>query len=182
VVYAGPVPSLLELPDPNQKHIVVNGFSKAFAMSGWRIGYLITPYTLFAACLQFQKATFSGVSELVQAAARQVLQYAPEIMADFNHELRQNRETMSQFFQPLQVPFSPPPATYFLFPDLTAYLRKTVTSTQQLAHYLKENYALEIMPGDYFGAPGYVRLSFALSPKDLEEGLNRLQKALATLL
>ena len=181
VVYADEVPSLLEFPDNNQKHLVVNGFSKAFAMSGWRIGYLVTPPKLFAPCLQFQQATFSGVSEFVQAAAREVLKNAAVILPDFQNTLRQNKSQMSQFFTRLNIPFFSPQAAYYFFPDLSAFLQTEMRTTDKLASYLKEKYALEIMPGDCFGAPGYARFSFALTPEKLNAGLTRLEEAFQKL-
>ena len=182
VVYNNKVPSLLEFPDENQKHVVVNGFSKAFAMSGWRIGYLFTPATLIPKCLHFQQATISGVSVFVQAAAQEVIRHAPYIIPDFQQILRQNKDKMGQVFTRLNLAFYNPQAAYYFFPNLTAFLNGEIDTTKKLGNFLNENYALEIMPGEYFGAPGYARFSFALKPEKLEQGLTRLQKAFQTLM
>jgi len=181
VVYNNKVPSLLEFPDENQKHVVVNGFSKAFAMSGWRIGYLVTPAALFEPCLHFQGATLSGISEFVQAAAQAAIEQASSILPDFLQILQQNKDKMSQVFTRSKIHFLSPQAAYYLFPDLSAFLHSEINTTLKLVSFLKENYALEIMPGEYFGAPGFARFSFALAPEKLEMGLDRLQRTLQTL-
>ena len=181
IVYEGKVTSLLEFPDENQQYVVVNGFSKSFAMSGWRIGYLVTPAALFEPCLHFQGATLSGISEFVQAAAQAAIEQASSILPDFLQILQQNKDKMSQVFTRRKIPFLSPQAAYYLFPDLSAFLHSEINTTLKLVSFLKENYALEIMPGEYFGAPGFARFSFALAPEKLEMGLDRLQRTLQTL-
>jgi len=176
VIYEHKVPSLLEFPDKNQKHLIVNGFSKAFAMSGWRIGYLAAPAPLLAQCIHFQQATFSGVSEFVQAAAWAAIQNASTILPEFQTILQQNKTKMSEVFTRNQLPFTFPQAAYYFFPDLSAFLHSDINTTEKLAAFLKEKHALEIMPGEYFGAPGFARFSFAVAPDKLEIGLTRLEQ------
>lgn len=181
VTYGERVPSLTEFPDPHQQHIVVNGFSKAFAMSGWRIGYLFTPPRLYQACVDFQQATFSGVSEFVQAAALAVMQQPKLVLAPMLKVFGQNKAIISEFLQEQYIPFFPPQGAYYVFPDLSAYLQKHIKTTTELAQYLEEKYALQILPGDLFGAAGYARLSFAIEPEKLPEALRRLNMAFQEL-
>jgi aspartate aminotransferase len=177
VFYDRPVPSLTEFPDPQGRHIVVNGFSKAFAMSGWRIGYLIVPPDLFAASLAFQGATLAGVSEFVQAAAQAILENVPEILPPMLRVLQQNRDLMTDFLKEQNIKCFTPEAAYFVFPDFRSALNHTVNSTARFAQYLKANQAIEILPGESFGAPGYARLSFAIPLENLNLVFIRLRQA-----
>jgi aspartate aminotransferase len=175
------VPSLLELPDPQGRHIVVNGFSKSFAMTGWRIGYLITPADLSQPCRQFQEVTFSGVSEFVQEAALALMQGYRQILPPMLEILRANKMLMTQFLTGRGILFFSPDAAYYVFPDLSRYLKEELPTITQLAAWLKTHYALEILPGDLFGAPGFARLSFGIDKGQLQEALHRLGQALEAL-
>jgi aspartate aminotransferase len=181
VTFGERVPSLLELPDPHGRHIVVNGFSKSFAMTGWRIGYLITPFALSQPCQQFQQVTYSGVSEFVQEAALAVMQDYGQILAPMVEILRENKVIMTQFLAARGILFFSPDAAYYVFPDLSRYLTEMIPTITQLAAWLKAQYALEILPGDLFGAPGFARLSFGIEKGRLQEALHRLALALEAL-
>jgi len=182
VTYGKTIPSLAQFPDQHQRYLVVNGFSKAFAMSGWRIGYLITPPTLYAPCVAFQQTTFSGVSEFVQAAAQAVMADRNNVLPPMLAILSQQRAQILKFLEHHQIPVFRPEAAYYVFPDLSMFLSEAIPTTIALNEYLQENYALEILPGDYFGAPGYARLSFALPADKLNTALERLVGAFEQLI
>jgi aspartate aminotransferase len=181
VTYDKKVPTLAQFNDPHQRHIIVNGFSKAFAMSGWRIGYLVMPPHLVKICQEFQQITFSGVSEFVQEAALAVMLDVENILTPMRQVLTQHRQIMLSFLDDLKLICFKPEAAYYVFPDFSAYLSSRIPTISALAQHLKENYALEILPGDLFGAPGYARLSFAIPKEKLIIALERLSLALKQL-
>ncbi len=188
VTYGKRVPSLTEFPDVHQRYIIVNGFAKSFAMSGWRVGYLIAPPELYQACTKFQATAIGGVSPFIQAGATVALQQAETILAPMNQTLAQNRTFMAEQLQAISnIPFFMPQAAYYIFADLSYYINKLTPAGQGsgtdtlLADYLRQKADLEIYPGTYFGAPGFARLSFALQPTHLQTALNRLQESLHDL-
>lgn len=178
VTYGKRVPSLCEFEDPAQRHIVVNGFSKSFAMSGWRIGYLIMPLPLVKSCVQFQDTIYSGVSEFVQEAALQTVLNLNTILPPMLEVLAQNKAILKDFLTELQVPFFEPEAAYYIFPDLSEYLKGDIHTGLRLCEYLCDEFKVEIRPGEYFGAPGFARISFALEPIQLATALERLRAGL----
>lgn len=181
VTYGERVPSLLELPDPHHRHIVVNGFSKSFAMTGWRIGYAVLPPALVQPCAHFQQVTYAGVSEFVQDAALAILENYASLLPPFLEQLRENKSLMTQFLVSRGILFYPPDAAYYVFPDLAPYLSAELPTTLDLAGWLQEHYQLEILAGDLFGAPGFARLSFGIEKKQLQQALQRLGQALDEL-
>ena len=181
LAYGERVPSLLELPDPQGRHIVVNGFSKSFGMTGWRIGYVVTPAALRQPCRQFQQATYSGVSEFVQEAALVLMRDYGHLLPPMLKILREHKAIMTQFLAARGILFFSPDAAYYVFPDLSRYLREDIPTITQLAAWLQTHYALEILPGDLFGAPGFARLSFGIEKSRLHEALHRLGQALEKL-
>jgi aspartate aminotransferase len=150
-------------------------------MSGWRIGYLVVPPPLYKGCVEFQQATFSGVSEFVQEAALAVLAGRTTILPPLLEVLRQHRTIMLQYLAARQIPCFPPEAAYFVFPDLSRFLTPALPTARALSRYLQEHQALEILPGDNFGAPGFARLSFAIPTEKLTRALGRLDAAFQSL-
>ncbi len=189
VTFTGRVPSLVEFPDTHNRYVVVNGFSKSFAMSGWRIGYLVLPPPYYEACYKFQQTTIGGLSPFTQTAAAVALQNYQEVLAPMHQVLIQHRELMCAGLREIgQIKFNEPEATYYVFADLSAYLSKkcpnsgkTMDTSIELSDYLKNNYGVELLPGDYFGAPGYARISFAVALSPLREALKRLKNGLHRL-
>ena len=177
ISYGLAVPSLMQFPDPLGRHIVVNGFSKAFAMSGWRIGYIIMPPALYQSSLAFQQVTIAGVSEFVQAAAQAILENINTVLPPMLQELHQHRQLMLDFLKDKKIETFAPEGAYFVFPYLNPILNKAVPTTAALVKYLKENQSLEILPGENFGTPGYARISFALPPEKLQVAFNRFAEA-----
>ncbi|MGV3504169.1 MAG: pyridoxal phosphate-dependent aminotransferase [Adhaeribacter sp.] len=181
VTFGEKVPSLLELPDPNQRHIVVNGFSKSFAMTGWRIGYAVLPPSLLPSCVHFQQVMYAGVSEFVQEAAQAIMENYAALLPLFMEKLRENKDLASKFLVARGILFYPPEAGYYVFPDLAPYLSEELPTTLDLAAWLEQHYHLEILAGDLFGAPGFARLSFGIEKTQLQEALQRLGQALDEL-
>ncbi|RDC62620.1 pyridoxal phosphate-dependent aminotransferase [Adhaeribacter pallidiroseus] len=189
VTFAGRVPSLAEFPDLHNRYVVVNGFSKSFAMSGWRIGYLIIPPAYYDACYKFQQTTIGGLSPFTQTAAAVALQNYQQVLAPMHEVLTQHREFICAALRQIgNITFNEPEATYYVFADFSAFLHKKrpdsgkiINTSLALSQYLKNEFGVEILAGDYFGAPGFARISFAIPFDWLQEAMKRLKHGLQGL-
>ncbi|MCC9135188.1 aminotransferase class I/II-fold pyridoxal phosphate-dependent enzyme [Pontibacter silvestris] len=189
VTYGKPFTPILSCERAKKERtIIVNGFSKSFAMSGWRIGYMAGSADLIKKCTDFQGSTFSGVSVFIQDAAVATLEHQENALATMLPILEANRQFMRQALDAIpHVAYFFPDGAYYFFPSFKYYLNtKTpegmaITSTLDLCKYLQETYCLAVVPGDYFGAPDHVRMSFAVEKPKLEEAMQRLQEALSQL-
>ncbi len=179
------MPTLLEFPDPQQKHIVVNGFSKNFGMSGWRIGYLVAPPEILKKCVHFQHTTISGVNPFIQEGAVATLKTKNDFLPERIKELTRNREILCNWLtnQP-GFDFFQPQAAYYVFADLRKLMasdycqKNNLHTSQKFCEYVKEKYLLEFQPGEKFQASGFIRITFAVAEQDLKEGLGRLESFL----
>lgn len=171
-----------------ERTIVVNGFSKTFAMSGWRIGYLAGPENIIKKCTEFQGDIFSGVSVFIQDAALKAIQGKEEVLSPMLKVLQENRNSMQRGLQSIpHINFYLPDGAYYFFPDFSYYLNKEtsngeyITNSIELCRYLLDQFSIQLSPGDYFGAPGHARMSFAIEVPMLKEGIERLKQALQLL-
>ncbi len=189
VTYGQPVISILSCQGaPPERTFVVNGFSKAFAMSGWRLGYIAGPEAVLKKCTEFQGSTFSDVSMFLQEAALATLQHLPDVLTPMLEVLHRHREIMRDGLAELpQVKYTSPEGAYYFFPDFSAYIGRTtpaglrIRTSIDLFKYLREKHKLELVPGDKFKAPGFARLSFAVTQPVLVAAMQRLKEALSQL-
>ncbi|GHA59923.1 pyridoxal phosphate-dependent aminotransferase [Pontibacter akesuensis] len=189
VTYGSPVASILSCQGAKAaRTIVVNGFSKSFAMSGWRLGFILGPDELIAKCVHFQNATVAGVSIFIQDAAQATVENRHEALPHMQEILAHNRSVMQQGLDAIpEVRYYLPDGAYYFFPDFSQYLNRTsitgekISTSVDLCRYLRTCYNLELSPGDYFGAPGHARMSFAVETPRLQDALNRLRQGLLLL-
>lgn len=188
VTYGERIPSLTEFPDTYQRYLTVNGYSKSFAMSGWRIGYLIAPPEVYQACSKFQATTIGGVSPFIQAGAAVATAQAEAILAPMNRILAENRTFIcDQLAAMSTIPFFMPQAAYYVFANLSHYVNilsksgKGNGTDTALCDYLQQSAGIELYPGEYFGAPGFARICFAVQRAQLQQSVPRLQEALQAL-
>src|SRR5688572_10228124 len=160
-------PSLTQFSDPEEKHLVVNGFSKNFGMSGWRIGYLIAPEKVLKECIHFQQTTISGVNPFIQEGAVAALETRKELLPERIAELSRNRELLTTWLAKIpEIKFYNPKAAYYIFADLRSlfesetFRENNIASSQDFCDYVKENFQLEFQPGEKFNAPGFIRITF----------------------
>lgn len=186
--YGKPFTSALACKGPQERIIIVNGFSKNFAMSGWRIGYMIGPEEIIRQCTDFQASTFSGVSMFIQEAALATITGKNDALNPMLHILKEHRQLMQHGLESIPfVRFYLPDGAYYFFPYLGHYLGtethkgKLIKSTEDLCTYLREDFNLIVANGDNFGGIGHARMSFAVEKHVLQEALERLQKALKQL-
>jgi aspartate aminotransferase len=181
--YQEPYVSLASLPGMKDRVGTVNGLSKGFAMTGWRLGYLAAPQDVADACEKIQSQFTSATSSITQHAAVAALRTR---RADVSYMTDAFTARRALFFSALsRIPglkMSLPEGAFYLFADVSAYLEPNgFPSATELCLHLLETAYVSSVPGDAFGLPGYIRWSFAASSDDLEEAGKRLTLAFATL-
>ncbi|NVO30123.1 pyridoxal phosphate-dependent aminotransferase [Hymenobacter lapidiphilus] len=184
LIYFEPEPpvSLLDFPDPRGRHLVVNGFSKSLGLIGWGLGYLVAPAPVAAACAAWQHATGAAVPAPLQAAALAVTDAAAEVAGRLIEQLRPTRAFLRDFLVALSAAPQPPlpAATYYAFPDLRAYLhpgRSPVSASAELMTRLRTA-GVDVVDGAGCHAPGFARLSYAVSEADLATACDRMAAVL----
>jgi len=168
------------VPEAAERTLVVNGVAKTYAMTGWRVGWMIGPDDVVAAAIRIQSHLSSNVANISQRAAIAAVEGPLDAVAEMRTAFDRRRQTMVRLLR--QVPgviCAEPHGAFYAFPDLTGLLDRdlhgrTAHTTMDLAALLLEEIKIAVVPGEAFGAPGYARLSFALADEDLEEGLTRL--------
>ena len=168
------------VPEIADNFVAVNGVAKTYAMTGWRVGWMIGPDDLIRAAGNLQSHGTSNVANVSQRAALAAvsgdLMAVDEMRASFDRR----RRRMAEMLRAIDgVDLLNPQGAFYAFPDLTAFLGRKVggrvaSTTSELATIILEEAKVAIVPGEAFGAPGYARLSFALGDDDLGEGLTRL--------
>lgn len=181
IIYDTEFTSFAALANMKERTITVNGFSKAYAMTGWRLGYLAAERPLVAAMAKIQGQLTSAPSSISQKAGVAALKmdrsYVDEMVAHF----RRRRDFMHAELSSIDGVVCPlPEGAFYLFPDVSAYLNEGRTSTD-LCSWLMEEHHVALVPGDAFGAPNCLRISYAASDDDLREAARRLVKGFAGL-
>ncbi|MCJ7781736.1 MAG: pyridoxal phosphate-dependent aminotransferase, partial [Acidimicrobiia bacterium] len=167
-------------PEIADRTIVVNGVAKTFAMTGWRVGWLIGPPDVTAAAIRLQSHISSNVANVSQRAALAAVTGPMDAAEEMRVAFDRRRRTMVRLLNEVPgVQCSDPGGAFYTFPNFTGLLGRdlggrTAETTMDLAALLLDEIKIAVVPGEAFGAPGYARLSFALGDDDLEEGLTRL--------
>jgi aspartate aminotransferase len=184
IVYGATVTSFAALPDMRERTITVNGFSKSYAMTGWRLGYAAAPAPLAQAMAKVQGTFTAGANPFVQRAAIAALEKgAADIELMRRHYERRRGLVIAGLSRIPRLGFSRPEGTFYAFPDVSAFLGRslagcTVDTVDQLCDWLLEEHDLAVVPGSAFGNGACIRISFAASEADIENGLQRLHGAL----
>ncbi len=167
-------------PEIADRTIVVNGVAKTFAMTGWRVGWLIGPADVTAAAIRLQSHISSNVANVSQRAALAAVTGPMDAVEEMRVAFDRRRQTMVRMLNDVPgIECADPGGAFYAFPNLSGLLGRdlggrTAETTMDLAALLLDEIKIAVVPGEAFGAPGYARLSFALSDEDLEEGLMRL--------
>ena len=178
-----PVPTLLAQAGASPRHIVVSGFSKSLALTGWGIGCLVAPVALAAAVEARLFSTGVPVPVPTQLAALAATEHAEAISAGLCAHLRANRQLLLDGLAAL--PDAPvvraPEGTYYVFADFTRFLPVGLPAAQASAQLVRRlaEHGVEVVDGTNCGAPGFVRLSYAVGEDVLREALLRLRAGLA---
>jgi aspartate/methionine/tyrosine aminotransferase len=173
------------VPEIAERCVIINGTAKTFAMTGWRVGWAIGPTDLVVAMGKFQSHSMSNVSNVSQRAAIAALNGPMEPVDSMREAFDRRRRLMHEGLGRIRgVDVLEPEGAFYAFPSVhgqigTEVAGRSVTSSLDLAAVLLEEIDIAVVPGEAFGAPGYCRLSFALSDDDLVEGLERWRDLVA---
>jgi aspartate aminotransferase len=181
ISYGITLTSFGSLPGMIERTITVNGFSKAFAMTGWRLGYAAAPEAVARAMAKVQGTFTAGANAFVQHAAIAALEGGREDVERMRETYRRRRAiVMEQLRNLAGITVQEPAGTFYVFPDVSQWLHKAshLGSVDELCDWLLETHGLALVPGSAFGDDKCVRISFAASEADLAEGLRRLRVAL----
>ena len=169
-------------PDIADRVLLVDGVSKTYAMTGWRIGYLAGPRVLVKAMDTLQGQSTTNASAVAQAAALAALTGPQDSIATMHTEFDRRRRAMTAGLRAIpKVVLHEPLGAFYCFPDVSAYCGGQLKDDVALAEYILEKGRVAAVPGTGFNAPGFMRLSYATSMKNVEEGVRRIGEALAQL-
>ncbi len=186
--FTGSFTSLASFPEIADRTIIINGVSKAYAMTGWRIGYCAAPQWLAKAVTKLQGQYSSNASSIAQKAAEAAYTGSQQCVAEMNKAFERRRNLVVELAS--QIPglkVNCPQGAFYLFPEVSAYIGKTtpegntIGSSADLAMYLLEKGHVATVDGGAFGMEGYIRLSYATSDENLREAMRRIAATLATL-
>ena len=167
-------------PEIADRTIVVNGVAKTFAMTGWRVGWLIGPPDIAAAAIRLQSHICSNVANVAQRAALAAVAGPLDAPAEMRVAFDRRRHLMVGMLNEVPgIECLEPAGAFYAFPNMRGLLGRDLggrraETTMDLAALLLDEINIAIVPGEAFGAPGYARLSFALADESIEEGLSRL--------
>lgn len=168
--------SITGVPELEDRWIIISGVAKTFAMTGWRVGWMVGPSDVIRAAANHQSHLSSNVANVSQRAALAAVTGPMDEVWRMREAFDRRRQTMTRMLNDIPgVKCVEPMGAFYCFPDLTEALATSEhTSTIDLAADVLENAEVAMVPGEAFGAPGYARLSYALSDEQLVTGLNRL--------
>lgn len=174
------------VPEIADRCVVVNGVAKTYAMTGWRVGWMIGPNDVIKAAANLQSHATSNVCNVAQAAALAAVSGSLEPVRDMRAAFDRRRLKMVEMFGNIPgVTLVEPQGAFYAFPSFAGVLGRqlagrTPESTMALAEVVLDKARVAFVPGEAFGAPGYGRFSYALGDEDLIEGIDRLAQLLAT--
>ena len=174
------------VPELRDRCIIVNGVAKTFAMTGWRVGWMVGPADVIKAAANLQSHSTSNVANVSQAAALAAVTGPMEPVIEMRQSFDRRRKTMYEMLLGIDgVTIIEPQGAFYAFPSFQNLLGTEIgghrpASTLELAGLVLEEAHVAIVPGEAFGASGFARLSYALGDADLEEGVGRLANFLTS--
>jgi len=185
--FVGGHESIAQFEEIRDRVIIINGVSKGYAMTGWRIGYMAGPDWLVKACGKLQGQMTSGATSIAMRAALEALTGDQTCVTEMRDAFLRRRDLiLGHIAQIPNVKCPTPGGAFYVFPDFSAYIGKSVDGRKigndmDLCIYLLEVGHIATVPGSAFGADGCVRISYANSDENLEKAMQRLKNALAAL-
>jgi aspartate/methionine/tyrosine aminotransferase len=173
------------VPELAERCIVVNGVAKTYAMTGWRVGWLIAPAAVVKAATNLQSHATSNVGNVAQVAALAAVSGDLSAVAEMRTAFDRRRRTIVSMLNEVHGFTCPEPhGAFYAYPSVLGALGRSVRgrrprTSAELCELVLEEVEVAMVPGEAFGTPGYVRLSYALGDDDLAEGVSRLQKLFA---
>ncbi len=185
--FTGKHASIGTFPEVKDRTITVNGFSKGFAMTGWRLGYLGGPQDVADACNKLQGQSTSGANSIAQHAGAHALNSDLEPTRKMKEAFGRRRELVIEGLEKIEgLKVNRPQGAFYIFPDVSAFFGKssgdyTINNADDLAEYLLLNAHVATVTGDAFGAPTCLRISYAASEEQLTRAVQRIGEALRAL-
>jgi aspartate aminotransferase len=185
--FSGEHVSIGSLPGMSERTITVNGFSKGYAMTGWRVGYICAPLWLVKAINKLQGQTTSGISSIAQRAAVAAISGDQGPTREMAKAYRRRRKLVLELLAEIPgVKANEPEGAFYVFPDISYFFGKsdgvtTVKDSNDLALYILSNAHVSTVSGAAFGSPNCIRLSYAASEEDLKTALAKMKESLAKL-
>lgn len=179
--------SIGSIPEVKEQVVTINGFSKGFAMTGWRIGYIAAPKYIAQACEKLQGQVTSGTCSITQRAALAALQGDLSAPEEMKKAYARRRDLIINLLKDIPgVKINRPAGAFYIFPDISAYFGKSfngqvINNSSELAMYILNNAYVSTVGGDAFAAPKNLRISFAASDENITEAIRRIKECLAKL-
>ena len=185
--FTGSYFSIGAFPDMYNQVVTINGVSKSFAMTGWRLGYIGAPLHIAQACTKIQGQFTSGTSGISQRAAIAAVSAEPSVVHEMRDAFLNRRDFILEELNKISgININQPQGAFYVFPDVSAFFNKsygdfTVTNSDQLAMYILETAKVAVVTGNAFGSPNCLRISYASSLENLKEAMYRIATALNNL-
>ena len=187
ISYIGNHESIAQFPGMRERTIIINGVSKAYAMTGWRIGFLAAPEWIAKGCNKLQGQYTSGPCSVSQMAAEAAYTGSQQCVEEMRLVFERRRNLIVKLAKDIPgLEVNVPEGAFYLFPKCSSFFGKEygkykISNSTDLAMYLLEEGHVATVSGDAFGAPDYFRMSYATDDKTITEALNRIKVALAKL-
>jgi aspartate aminotransferase len=187
IIFEGTMASIGALPGMRERTITVNGFSKGFAMTGWRLGYAAAPEPIAKAMGRMQSMISAGANQFVQRAAIAALEGPRDAVDAMREAYRRRRDLVLAGLRAMPgVRIGDIPATFYAFPDVSGLIGRkagnhVIDSAESLCDWLLDTHGVATVPGNAFGAAGSIRLSFACSEADIGKAMARMGEAVNSL-
>lgn len=182
IVFDGTHRSFASMPGMMERTITVNGLSKAFALTGWRVGFIGAPLWIAQAATKVQGQFTSGTNSIAQRVTKACMEADPALLGGMRTDFLRRRDLVLDALK--AVPgwvCNRPQGAFYVLPDVSATLNGRFKTSVELSMHLLEHAGVSVVEGDSFGAPGTVRLSYATSDNKLTEAVSRIAKAVAEL-
>jgi len=185
--FSGRTASIAAIEGMFDRTITVNGVSKAFAMTGWRIGYIGAPKWIADACSKMQGQITSGANTIAQMAAKAAVSADPSVVSEMIEVFRSRRDLVHQLLQEIPgLKINLPEGAFYFFPDVSYYFGKTdgettIQNATDLCQFMLRKELVAVVTGDAFGDENCLRISYAASEDILREAMRRIKSALAQL-
>lgn len=183
--FSGTFCSIASIPGMFDRTITVNGVAKAFAMTGWRIGYIGAPEFIAKACTKMQGQVTSGANSIAQRATITAVDADPSVLNEMVAAFKSRRNLVVGLINAIPgLKLNVPEGAFYVFPDVSSYFGKTLRGTEiknadDFSMYLLSEANVATVTGDAFGNPNCIRFSYATSEELLTEALRRIKEALA---
>jgi len=169
-------------PKLKDRTLIVNGVSKSYAMTGWRIGYTLGPQKIIKNMIKIQGQCTSGPNAIAQWASVEALNNTHESIIKMRTAFEARRNLVFELLNNKPgIKINKPEGAFYVFPDVSSFFNESIKNTIELSEYLLENNLISVVPGEGFGASGKIRLSYAMSADMITKGIERLLSGLEKL-